>query len=317
LREAIAAHIGIARGVRCTPDQIIITAGTQGALDLAVRTLLDPADIAWIENPGYFGARGALRSAGVQLIPVPVDAKGLDVEAGRRRAPEARLAFVTPSHQFPTGVTMSLSRRLALLDWAKRSRAWILEDDYDSEYRYGGRPLDALHALDQDGRVIYIGTFSKLLFPALRLGYLVAPRDLVTPLLATRRFIDVHMPILEQMALADFLSEGHFARHLRRMIPQYRRRRDCLYHELSAKLGGLLDSSLPEAGMELTGWLPPGTDDRRAADLAEEVGITVAPVSRFSLTPLPRGGLIFGFAGMNEEGIRRGVQDLAAALSRL
>jgi GntR family transcriptional regulator / MocR family aminotransferase len=317
LREAIAAHIGIARGVRCTPDQIIITAGTQGALDLAVRTLLNPADIAWIENPGYFGARGALRSAGVQLIPVPVDAKGLDVEAGRRRAPEARLAFVTPSHQFPTGVTMSLSRRLALLDWAKRSRAWILEDDYDSEYRYGGRPLDALHALDQDGRVIYIGTFSKLLFPALRLGYLVAPRDLVTPLLATRRFIDVHMPILEQMALADFLSEGHYARHLRRMISQYRRRRDCLYHELSAKLGGLLDSSLPEAGMELTGWLPPGTDDRRAADLAEEVGITVAPVSRFSLTPLPRGGLIFGFAGMNEEGIRRGVQDLAAALSRL
>ena len=317
LREAIAAHIGIARGVRCTPDQIIITAGTQGALDLAVRTLLDPGDIAWIENPGYFGARGALRSAGVHLIPVPVDAKGLDVAEGQHRYPAARLAFVTPSHQFPTGVTMSLGRRLALLDWASRSRGWILEDDYDSEYRYGGRPLDALQALDQDGRVIYIGTFSKLVFPALRLGYLVAPHDLVSPLLATRRYIDVHMPILEQMALADFLSEGHYARHLRRMVHQYRRRRDCLYHELKTELGGLLDISLPEAGLELVGWLPPGVDDRRAAALATTVGVKVVPISLHSLEPLRRGGLLFGFAGIDEEEIRRGVKTLAAALAPL
>jgi GntR family transcriptional regulator/MocR family aminotransferase len=317
LREAIAAHIGITRGVRCTPEQIIVTAGTQGALDLAVRTLLDPGDSAWIENPGYFGARGALRRAGVHVIPVPVDAKGLDVEAGQQRAPEARLAFVTPSHQYPTGVTLSLGRRLALLDWASRTSAWILEDDYDSEYRYGGRPLEALQALDQDERVIYIGTFSKLLFPALRLGYLVAPRALVAPLLATRRFLDVHMPILEQMALADFLSEGHYARHIRRMVQHYRRRRDCLYHELSTTLDGLLDISVPEAGLELVGWLPPGVDDRRAVDLAGMMGVKVVAISRQSLEPLPRGGLLFGFAGIDEEAMRRGVKTLAEALEPL
>jgi GntR family transcriptional regulator/MocR family aminotransferase len=317
LREAIATHIGITRGVRCNADQVIITAGTQGALDLAVRTLLDPGDLAWIENPGYFGARGALRGAGAQLVPVPVDEEGMDVAAGRRRAPRARLAFVTPSHQYPTGVTMSLGRRLALLEWARQAAAWVLEDDYDSEYRFGGRPLEALQALDQHGRVLYVGTFSKLLLPALRLGYLVAPPDLVDPLLTTRRFTDVHMPILEQMALADFLSEGHYARHLRRMLQHYRRRRACLYHELVMHLGGLLEVSLPEAGMELVGWLPPGTDDYRASALAAEAGITASPISRHSLEPLPRGGLLLGFAGTNEDDIQRGVQVLAAALKRL
>jgi GntR family transcriptional regulator/MocR family aminotransferase len=212
---------------------------------------------------------------------------------------------------------MSLGRRLALLDWASRSNAWILEDDYDSEYRYGGRPLDALQALDQDGRVIYIGTFSKLLFPALRLGYLVAPPSLVAPLLATRRFMDVHIPILEQMALADFLSEGHYARHLRRMVHVYRRQRDFLYRELRVELGDLLDVSVPVAGMELVGWLPPGFDDRRAAALAGTMGVKVVAISRHSLEPLPRGGLLFGFAGIDEEEIRRGVKSLAEALASL
>jgi GntR family transcriptional regulator/MocR family aminotransferase len=317
LRAAIATHIGVTRGVRCTPDQIIITAGTQGALDLATRTLLDPGDVAWIENPGYFGARGAFQSAGVQVIPVPVDAHGLDVEVGQQRAPAARLAFVTPSHQYPTGVTMRLRRRLALLDWARRSQAWILEDDYDSEYRYGGRPLEALHALDQDGRVIYVGTFSKVLFPALRLGYLVAPPTLVGPLLATRRFMDAHLPILDQMAVADFLSEGHYARHLRRMIGHYRRRRGCLHHELVRTLGDVLEVAVPEAGLELVGWLPPGVDDRRAAALAGAMGIKVVAISVHSLEPLPRGGLLFGFAGMAEAEIRRGVRTLAEALAPL
>jgi GntR family transcriptional regulator/MocR family aminotransferase len=253
----------------------------------------------------------------VDVVPVPVDASGLDVAAGQQRTPRARLAFVTPSHQYPTGVTMSLMRRLELLAWAGRAQAWILEDDYDSEYRYGGRPLDALQALDQDERVIYVGTFSKVLFPALRLGYLVAPRALVAPLLVTRRFMDVHMPILEQMALADFLSEGHYARHLRRMSQLYRRRRDCLHHELVSTLGGLLDVAVPEAGMELLGWLPPGIDDARAAALAEAMGILVVPISPRSLEPLPRGGLLFGFAGFDEAEIRRGVTTLAEALAPL
>jgi GntR family transcriptional regulator/MocR family aminotransferase len=317
LREAIAHHIGISRGVRCTPDQIIITAGAQGALDLAVRTLLNPGDAAWLENPGYFGAWGALVVAGAHLAPVPVDEHGLDVEAGRWLCPDARLVATTPSHQFPTGVTMSLSRRLALLDWARQADAWILEDDYDSEFRFSGRPLEALQSLDRANRVLYIGSFSKVLFPTLRLGYLVAPPVLIEPLLATRRYIDVHVPILEQMALTDFVLEGHLARHVRRMRQHYRQRRDCLHHELQVHLGDLLDVHVPEAGMQLVGWLPPGKDDRRAATLAARASVDVAPVSRFALEPLPRGGLLFGYAGTDEEGIRRGVRALAAALRRL
>jgi GntR family transcriptional regulator / MocR family aminotransferase len=317
LQEAIAAQIGITRGVRCTPEQIILTAGSQGALDLAVRTLLNPGEAAWLENPGYFGARGALLAAGACLVPVPVDEKGLVVEIGRQRCPQARLVSTTPSHQFPTGVTMSLGRRLALLDWAREAGAWILEDDYDSEYRFSGRPLEALQGLDHAGRVLYIGTFSKVLFPALRLGYLVAPTELIEPLLAMRRFIDVHIPILEQMALADFMNEGHFARHLRQMLQHYSQRRDLLHRELHAHLDGLLEVHAPEAGMHLVGWLTPGRDDQRAAKLAAQVGIEVMAISKYSLEPLPRGGLLFGYAGTNEEDILHGVKRLTAALEQL
>ncbi len=257
LREAIAIHIGITRGVRCTPDQILITTGSQGAYDLVVRTLLNPGDGAWMENPGYFGAQGALVAAGARLVPVPVDAQGLDVERGRQLCPDARLVSTTPSHQFPTGVTMSLSRRLALFEWARAMGAWIVEDDYDSEYRFRGRPLEALHALDETGRVLYIGTFSKVLFPALRLGYLVAPVELIEPLLAMCRFTNVHVPILEQIALADFMQEGHFARHLRHMLQHYSQRRKVLHYELCTHLGDLLEVYAPEVGMHLVGWLPP------------------------------------------------------------
>lgn len=317
LRAAIATHIGLTRGVRCTSDQIIITSGTQGALDLVTRTLLAPGDAAWIEDPGYFGARGAVIAAGGRVVPVPVDAEGLVVRAGRERAPAARLAFVTPSHQFPTGVSMSLGRRLALLDWANEADAWVVEDDYDSEYRYGGRPLEALQGLDQAGHVLYVGTFSKVLFPSLRLGYLVAPPAVVASLLRTRRFMDVHPPILEQLALADFLREGHYARHLRRMRQQIQRRRDCLFLELRSHLGGQLEVSLPEAGLELVGWLPQDADDQRAEVLAEAAGITVVALSRHSLEPLPRGGLLMGFAGIDEDEIRRGVKTLAFAFESL
>jgi GntR family transcriptional regulator/MocR family aminotransferase len=317
LREAIAAHISVTRGVCCTPEQIILTAGSQGALDLAVRTLLDPGEEAWLENPGYFSARGALLAAGAQVAPVPVDEQGLVVETGRQRAPAARLVATTPSHQFPTGVTMSLPRRLALLDWAQEAGAWILEDDYDGEYRFTGRPLEALQGLDAAGRVLYIGTFSKVLFPALRLGYLVAPTDLVEPLLVMRRFLDVHLPLLEQMALCDFLREGYYARHLRRMRQRYLRRRDLLLDELRAHLGELLEVQTPEVGMYLVGWLPPGKDDRQAAELAAQVGITVMAISPYSLAPLARGGLVFGFASTSEEAIPTGVQRLAAVLEHL
>ncbi|SRR6266851_6959096 len=209
------------RGVRCTADQVIIVAGSQGGLDLAARLLLDPGDAAWIEDPGSLAARGALLGAGARLVPVPVDREGLVVAAGIARCPHARLAFVAPSHQAPLGVTLSLARRLALLQWARQQSAWILEDDYDSEYRYAGRPLEALQGLDNANRVIYIGTFSKVLFPALRLGYLVVPSELGEVFIAARRFVDRHVSALEQVALADFMLEGHFTRHLRRMRTLY------------------------------------------------------------------------------------------------
>lgn len=317
LREAIAAWVGVTRGVRCTPEQIILTAGSQGALDLAVRTLLNAGEAAWLENPGYFGARGALLAAGARLVPVPVDEQGLMVEIGWERCPEARLVSTTPSHQFPTGVTMSLARRMMLLDWARQTGAWILEDDYDSEYRYSGRPLEALQGLDHDGRVLYIGTFSKVLFPALRLGYLVAPTELIEPLLLMRRALDMHLPLLEQMALFDFLHEGHYARHLRRMRHHYRQLRDLLHRELQAHLGGVLEVHAPEAGMHLIGWLPPGKDDRRAAALATQMGIRVLPISTYSLEPLARGGLVFGYAGADEETIPHEVKRLRVALEHL
>lgn len=314
LREAIAAHIGITRGVSCSPEQVILTAGSQGALDLAARVLLDPGDAAWIENPGYLGARGALLGAGARLIPVPVDEEGIDVAVGRRLAPDARLASVTPSHQFPTGVTMSLRRRVDLLEWARETSTWILEDDYDSEYRFGGRPLEALQGLDTAQRVIYIGTFSKVLFPALRIGYLIVPPPLVEGFLATRHFMDVHLSMLEQMALADFLSEGHFARHLRRMRLLYAERRDTLNSALQQSLAGMLDVTIPEAGMHLVAWLPHGVDDREIARLAEAQGITVMPISKFSLVPLDRGGLMLGYAGTPPAILREGVRRLAIAL---
>jgi GntR family transcriptional regulator/MocR family aminotransferase len=317
LRAAIAAHIGVARGVRCTADQIIVTAGAQGAFDLVVRTLLNPGEPAWLENPGYFGAWGALVVADARVMPIPVDEQGLDVAAGRRRSSNARLAVTTPSHQFPTGVTMSLGRRLALLDWARQADSWILEDDYDSEFRFSGRPLEALQSLDQANRVIYVGSFSKVLFPTLRLGYLVAPPALVGPLLATRRYIDGYVPLLEQMALADFIREGHLARHVRRMRKLYHERRDCLCFELQAQLGDLLDVHVPEAGMQLVGWLPVGLDDQQAAGLAARAGVKVAPISQFALEPLPRGGLLFGFAGTDVTELQRSVRALADALRKL
>lgn len=317
LRDAIATHLSLTRGVRCTPEQVILTTGSQGAIDLAVRTLLNPGEEVWLENPGYFGARGALLAAGARLIAVPVNEQGIDVEAGRQQCPSPRLIWTTPSHQFPTGVTMSLPRRMRLLECARQADVWILEDDYDSDYRWSGRPLEALQALDDTGRVLYIGTFSKVLFPALRLGYLVAPTKLLDPLLATRYFRDIHLPVLEQMALCDFLQEGHYGRYLRQTLRYYRQRRELFLTALRAHLHGLLEVHAPEAGLRLVGWLPPGADDRRAAELATAMGVDVAPLSRYSLEALPRGGLLLSFANSDQEELLLGVKRLAAALKHL
>ncbi|MBI5563566.1 MAG: PLP-dependent aminotransferase family protein [Chloroflexi bacterium] len=311
LREAIAAHVTVTRQVHCTPEQIIMVSGAQGALDLAARVLLHAGDRVWMEDPGYPGARGALLSAGAQIVPVPVDQEGLMIEAAVAHAPQARLAYLTPSHQFPLGVTMSLTRRLALLDWATRTGAYLIEDDYDSEYRFAGRPLAALQGLDEAGRVIYIGTFSKVLFPALRLGYLILPAPLVDEFLKMRRYMDTHLPILEQAVLTDFMTEGHFTRHLRRMRTLYAERRAAL---LAAAHDLPLDIYAPEAGIHCVGWLPVGMDDQALVRQGAAHGLDLTPISIFCLEPLARKGLLLGYGGYSVAEIKAGVRRLAAAL---
>ncbi|HXR64857.1 MAG TPA: PLP-dependent aminotransferase family protein, partial [Ktedonobacteraceae bacterium] len=216
--------------------------------------------------------------------------------------------------QFPTGVTMSLPRRLALLEWAREARAWIVEDDYDSEYRYSGRPLEALQGLDSAQRVVYIGTFSKTLFPSLRLGYLVVPPALLQGLLAARNFIDVHLPLLEQMALADFIAEGHFARHLRKMRVLYLERRNVLIESLTRELGALLEVSTPEAGMHLVAWLPVGMNAQTVSEQAATRGLRIFPITQSSLRSPQREGLLFGFASASPQELQEGVKTLASAM---
>jgi GntR family transcriptional regulator/MocR family aminotransferase len=314
LRREISGHLGPARAVRCEPGRVIVVSGSQQALDLCARVLLDPGDAAWVEDPGYRGARAALLGAGARLVPVPVDDAGLDVEAGISRGQDARLACVTPSHQYPLGVTMSLARRLELLRWAGRSSAWIVEDDYDSEYRYSGRPLEALQGLDTEGRVIYVGTFSKVLFPALRLGYLVVPPDLVDAFVAARELSDRQPPGVEQAVLAHFMAEGHFARHVRRTRALYAERQTRLVEEAREHLAGLLDVPPADAGMHLVGRLPAGKDDREASRDVARRGVEAPAISLYGNSSDGRGGLMLGYAAVREPEIRNGVRRLAEAL---
>jgi GntR family transcriptional regulator/MocR family aminotransferase len=317
LREVIASYLGEARAVRCVAEQVIVVAGSQQALDLTARVLLDEGDGAWIEDPGYPGAWGALLGAGARLAPIPVDGEGLNVAVGQERSPEARLVYVTPSHQYPYGVTMSLPRRLALLEWASQAGAWVIEDDYDSEYRYAGRPLAALQGLDRQDRVIYLGTFSKVLFPALRLGYMIVPADLVEAFRAARALSDRHSPVLDQAVLADFISDGHFARHIRRMRALYAERQAILVEAAKGELAGLLEVHPAEAGMHLVGWLPAGMDDVEVSRCAAVHRVEVPPLSMYSMQPLERLGVLLGYTAVGETEIREGVQRLAKALNSL
>ncbi|HEU5318751.1 MAG TPA: aminotransferase class I/II-fold pyridoxal phosphate-dependent enzyme [Chloroflexota bacterium] len=328
LREAIAGYLSASRGVRCTAEQVIVVGGSQQALDMILRALLDPWDDAWIEDPGYLGARGAMLAAGIHPIAVPVDEQGMNVAAGIAASPQARLAYVSPSHQFPIGVTMSLPRRLALLEWAAKTGAWVLEDDYDSEFRYDGRPLAALQGLDREGRVIYVGTFSKVLFPGLRLGYLVLPPALIDLFHKARFFNGIHSQALEQAALADFIAEGHFARHVRRMRALYAERQQLLANAMHP-LRGLVELQTSPAGMHAVGWLGPqfaaqggpagqaAMIDRAAARAAAAHGVTTQPLSVYCIEPLRRGALLLGYAACSELEIRDGVRRLVQALESL
>jgi GntR family transcriptional regulator/MocR family aminotransferase len=289
----------------------MIVSGAQQAIDITARTLLDEGDVVWLEDPGYPRARGSLLGAGARVISVPLDQEGLNVEAGQRLGERARLAYVTPSHQYPLGITMSLARRLALLNWAQSVGAWILEDDYDSEFRYRGRPLASLQGLDTHGQVIYLGTFSKVLFPALRLGYLVLPPELVEPFTAMRAFYGRHSPTLEQAILADFIAEGHFLRHIRRMRSLYAHRQQLLIEMVRRELRGVLEVAEHEAGMHLIGWLPAGLDDGLVAQRLAQEGVNVRALSACREQKPERPGLLLGYAGVNEEEMRAGIKLLA------
>jgi GntR family transcriptional regulator/MocR family aminotransferase len=309
LREAVAEYLRTARAVACEAAQIMIVSGSQQALALAAHVLLDPGSSVWVEEPGYFGARHVLNLAGARMVPVPVDDEGLDVSAGIARCPRPRAVFVTPSHQFPLGTTMSGSRRLQLLDWTRRSDAWIIEDDYDSEYRYGNLPIASLQGLDRDSRVIYVGTFTKILFPALRLAYIVLPPDLVNAFVEARRAMDLCSPTFPQVVLTDFIREGHFARHIRKMRLLCRERRNALVRALRKELDGLIVLG-DQAGMFLTATLPGEIHDREICERAAQVGLRVAPLSQSYLGETARQGLILGYGGTSVEEIEVGVRRL-------
>ena len=315
LRDAIAEYLRTSRGVRCTAEQIVIVSGIQQALDLLARLLLKKGDPIWMEDPGYFGARIAFDNVGARMVPVPVDDEGLSVSAGMKICPDAKGAYVTPAHQFPLGVTMSLERRMALLSWAARAGAFVIEDDYDSEYRFEGPPVPALQSLDNHSSVIFIGSFSKTLFSALRVGYVVLPAPLVDPFVSLRYRTDFRNSSFDQAVLCDFIVDGHLARHLRRMRNLYAERLATLMKGAKQHLGGLLEISNVRAGLYTIGYLKNGMTSGHAEKLAATHGVEVLAVDRCTLRRPDPNALLLGFGGFDELAIWQGIIRLAKALS--
>ncbi len=298
LREMIASYLGLSRGITISPEQVRVTGGFQGALSLIISAILRPGDAVWVEDPGYPPARDALLASRARLVPVPVDDDGMRVETAIKQAPKARLALVTPTHQSPLGVTLTLERRLSLLAWAAQSGAWILEDDYDSEFRYTGYPLPALKSLDHADRVLFVGSFSKVMFPGLRLGYLVVPDPLVKDIARANSLLQFGQSGLEQRVVASFMAQGHFARHLRRMRSLYAARRHALAEALGAAFGDRINLQLQAGGMHLIARFTDNIDDTELARRAVSRGL--APVALSSLTVQhPCGtGLLLGFTNI-------------------
>ncbi len=317
LRKSLASYLQSTRGVNCTADQVVITNGTQHALSTIFTLLLNKGDEVWVENPSYNGVKIALTQVEANIIPVNIDDQGLIFEEGFQQSPNGRMACISPSHQYPLGATMSLTRRLELLDWAERNEAWIIEDDYDSEYRYSGYPIEALQGLDKAGRVIYMGTFSKVLFPALRLGYMILPKSLVEPYRAARAFSDRGTRILEQVTVYHFIEEGHLGRHIRKMRTLYAERQEVLIEMAHKFLGGMLELEPNNVGLHLVGWLPAGMDDDSVSKHLLADGIYAPPLSYFSLTPLPRPGLIMGYAAIPANDIVSAVKQMSWSLRKL
>jgi len=318
LRDAIAGYLTRSRGVKCTAEEIVIVTGSQQGLDLTARLLVDEGDAVLMEEPGYEGARSAFTFAGARLLPVPVDEEGMRLDAEQMNARGVRLAYATPSHQYPLGWVMSLPRRLALLQWAERAGTYVVEDDYDGEYRLGGRPLAPLRALDRGGRVLYLGTFSKVMFPALRLGYLVVPPALVQPFARAKSLADGGTPMLEQQALADFIRSGSFERHLRRARARIRERRAVLIESVAKHLGDRVEVVGADAGahvlLRLRGW-----STARGHELARRAageGVGVYPATPYYLKPPRQAELVLGYGSLNHAQIRLGIKRLAGLMTR-
>jgi GntR family transcriptional regulator/MocR family aminotransferase len=316
LRRAIAEYVGHSRGVRCSAEQIIVTSGAQQALDLLARVLLDPGDEVWMEDPGYPGACQAFQSAGASVIPIPVDGDAIDVARAIKLSPAARVVYVTPANQFPLGTVMSAERRVELLSWAARAGAWIIEDEYDAEYRYSGKPIASLHSLDRSGSVIYVGTFTKMLFNALRIGFVVVPERLVEGSRITRSFMDRHAPTLDQAVLTEFINEGHFGHHVRKMRQVYSDRSQLLAEEANRRLSGLLDVEHAQSGMRTVAWIKASVTEMVLTRRAEQLGLEVVPMSKYVRKYEQKPALTLGFAGCNASEIKRGVSVLEAVLSR-
>lgn len=300
LREAVRSYLAVSRGILCSTEQLIITSGFQGALGLITRALLHQGDEVWFEDPGYFMARRGFEVAGAKLVAVPVDKEGLDVETGIAKAPKGRFVFVTPSHQMPLGVSLNSERRLALLSWAASAKAWIIEDDYDSEFRYGSRPLPALKSLDESDRVIYVGTFSKVLVPGLRLGYVVVPESAIGQVQRVCRLLYRDRPTFNQVIVADFMREGHFARHIRKMRSLYAARRSALAVALANAFDGQMKIEMQAGGMHLLGRLAKTVNDVDLAARALAHGLAPAALSPWRLEYDCGHGLLVNFTNIPE-----------------
>ena len=316
LREAITDYLAISRGVRCSADQVLVVSGAQQGLDLIARVLLKPGEPVWMEDPGYFGASIAFGTVGAEIIGVPVDEQGLNVRAGLELCPNAKGAYITPSHQFPLGTTLTVERRRALLEWASRTGSFLIEDDYDSEYRFQGRPMPALQGMDENGSVILVGSFNKLLFPALRLGYVVLPDSLIDYVLAFRYRTDFRNLTSDQAVLCDFIVDGHLRRHLRRTRTVYASRLEALLEGGRKYLQGLLRISDVRAGLHTAGFLENGMNSWEAERLAALEGVQVVALDRYTFRqPDPR-GVLLGFAAFDERSLIHGMSKLARALEK-
>ncbi|WP_261970873.1 MocR-like pyridoxine biosynthesis transcription factor PdxR [Prosthecodimorpha staleyi] len=315
LRKAIAAHLRFDRGIECDWRSILIVAGAQDAFQLIAAALIDPGDPVWFENPGAIGARNSFVLRGARLVPVPVDDSGLVVEAGLARERAFRLAFVTPSHQQPLGATLSLDRRLALLNAAEAADGWIVEDDWDGEFRLSGQPLPTLKGIDRGGRVIYVGSFSKSLFPALRLGFMLPPPSLADALALSLEAFSPGVPTVVQAVVADFLAEGHFATHVRRMRRIYAERYRALSAALAGPLARWMDPVPTTTGLHTVAFLKPGLSAARLARAADKRGLTVAPIERFCVEPIGREGVVLGFSGFSPAQIGHATVTLAESLA--